>query len=228
MQWSASYRSPSETGNCYACGRDITERIAEVEDSERLSRYTQVLESSHNEMRQALEQSNQDANSDSLTGLLNRRGFEQAAAGELSRASRHRHSFGIAIFDIDYFKQVNDRHGHAVGDAVLIEVARRLDSNRRQYDLVGRWGGEEFVALFPETDLNNSRQAAERLALAIGARQIVTDNIKLRITISAGVVAVPDGTTGSLPDLVAAADEALTRAKENGRDRVEVGVLGAE
>jgi diguanylate cyclase (GGDEF)-like protein len=110
---------------------------------------------------------------DALTGVFNRRHFGIALAAETERARRDGHGVAIAVLDVDHFKQVNDRHGHQTGDEVLVAVARRLQDAVRPYDTVARWGGEEFVVLFPgienETEL---REAAERLCNAVKATPI--------------------------------------------------------
>jgi PAS domain S-box-containing protein len=140
LEWSA--RVDTERGRMYAAAQDITERIIAESDSERLSRYTEVLESNLSDLREALDARTRAANTDQLTGLLNRRGFEAVAAGELNRANRHEHAVGIAMFDVDHFKAINDEHDHAVGDrefrselAALVaepDCAARRDGERRR------------------------------------------------------------------------------------------------
>jgi diguanylate cyclase (GGDEF)-like protein len=122
--------------------------------------------------------------------------------------------------DLDHFKHVNDRFGHAGGDAVLRSVAAVLRSSIRSEDLVARWGGEEFILLLPETDRAGAWQAAEKVRLAVAAREIPVDATPVRVTASFGVAAhAPDRT---LDSTIADADRALYRAKEEGRDRVLV------
>jgi two-component system, cell cycle response regulator len=160
------------------------------------------------------------ATRDRLTGLYNRGYAEGRAVEELARSSRYGRSFTVAMLDVDFFKKFNDTFGHAAGDHVLRTVAQRLALAVRGTDLVGRWGGEEFVVLFPET---TSGEAAGRLdrfreALADHAAEFAGRNLG-RITISAGLASWPsDGT--EVAELIARADERLYAAKEAGRNRV--------
>jgi len=217
FQWCA--RCDAASGRIYASGRDITNQHM---DRERLQRYADLLERTQRELKEALDELTRVANTDQLTGLLNRRAFEARAAEELSRSARLHKALGLAIFDIDRFKAVNDAYGHPTGDIALREVARRLDASRRQYDVIARWGGEEFVALFPETDLKGAQAATERMALAVAARPIVVGSLTLSIRVSGGVVSAHHPRAGSLSNLVALADGALLSAKAKGRDRIEV------
>lgn len=157
FQWSS--RADPKTGRIYASGRDVTNTHI---DSERLERYAELLERTQQELKAAIEELTRVSNTDPLTGLLNRRAFESRALEELGRAERAGRPIAVAMLDIDLFKSVNDSHGHPTGDVVLREVARRLDAARRHSDLVGRWGGEEFIALFPEITLEEARGAVER------------------------------------------------------------------
>jgi len=157
---------------------------------------------------------------DDLTGLPNRRGFLDASHVELTRARRSGRPVSIVMADIDHFKQVNDRFGHAGGDAVLRSVAAILRASIRTEDIAARWGGEEFILLLPETDLAGARQAAEKVRLAIAACDIPVEGTPIRVTASFGVAA--HDLERSLDATIADADRALYHAKENGRDRVVV------
>jgi diguanylate cyclase (GGDEF)-like protein/PAS domain S-box-containing protein len=220
FQWSA--RADLETGRIYATGRDITnQRI----DAERLQRYADLLERTQRELKEAIEELTRVANTDQLTGLMNRRAFELRLAEELSRASRSGKPIAVAMLDVDHFKAVNDEHGHPMGDIVLREVARRLDSARRPYDVLARWGGEEFIAIFPETSADNAKVAAERFALAVSARPMLLGRVPIDVRVSGGVVSADKPQDDDELDLVASADQALRAAKENGRDRIETGTF---
>ncbi len=221
FQWSS--RADPETGRAYAAGRDVTSTHV---DTERLQRYADLLERTQQELKDAIEELTRVSNTDPLTGLLNRRAFEKRAMEELSRAERSGDSIAVAMLDIDHFKAVNDKYGHPMGDVVLREVARRLDAARRHSDIVGRWGGEEFVALFPETTLEESRAAAERLVLAVAARPITVGQQQIPIRLSGGVTAAAVTHGFGLLELVGAADRALLRAKKEGRDRIETEEMG--
>ncbi len=158
---------------------------------------------------------------DGLTSLHNRQHFLELAEIEFQRARRYRHPLSAVMLDIDSFKQANDAYGHAVGDQVLQNVAARCRQNLRDIDLLGRYGGDEFVALLPENDLNGARIAAERLRQCVAEAPVDTDRGPLSVTISLGVAALAD----DVPDmatLVNQADAALYRAKNAGRNRVAV------
>ncbi|WP_240974178.1 GGDEF domain-containing protein [Nonomuraea composti] len=159
------------------------------------------------------------ARTDAKTGLLNAAAWQREADTEIVRARRTGDTLALLIIDIDHFKRVNDAHGHLVGDQVLVGVASMLRSQLRDYDVVGRFGGEEFVVLLPGADIDEARQVAERLRVRIGHMAIPVDDTLVRVTISAGV-ALMSVHGDDLIDLLTAADLALYRAKELGRDRV--------
>jgi len=165
---------------------------------------------------------------DSKTGLLNAGTWEREAASEVARAVRTHTPLAVALIDIDHFKAVNDSFGHLAGDKALREVARTLTIFLREYDLVGRFGGEEFALLLPQAKAVDAYRIAERIRAHISAMPIeVHDDPgaeQVRLSISIGVAALgtrwAGGTGGQLTDLLAAADAALYQAKQNGRDRV--------
>lgn len=159
------------------------------------------------------------ARTDAKTGLLNAAAWQREADTEIVRARRTGDTLALLIIDIDHFKRVNDAHGHLVGDQVLVGVASMLRSQLRDYDVVGRFGGEEFVVLLPGADIDEARRVAERLRVRIGHMAIPVDDTLVRVTISAGV-ALLSVHGDDLIDLLTAADLALYRAKELGRDRV--------
>lgn len=159
------------------------------------------------------------ASSDSLTGLYDRRHLEAEAARAISRLRRHSGTMGVTLLDLDHFKAINDTHGHAAGDAVLQAVAGRLASALRHEDLLGRWGGEEFVVLAADTDATGMALVAERLREAVGAAPVVVDDGPTpAVTVSAGWACARGGV--DLDTLVRAADAALYAAKAGGRDTV--------
>ncbi|WP_245765491.1 GGDEF domain-containing protein [Nonomuraea jiangxiensis] len=159
------------------------------------------------------------ARTDAKTGLLNAAAWQREADTEIVRARRTGDTLALLIIDIDHFKRVNDAHGHLVGDQVLAGVAATLRSQLREYDVVGRFGGEEFVVLLPGADTDEARQVAERLRTRISHMAIPAENAPIKITISTGV-ALMSVHGDDLIDLLAAADLALYRAKELGRNRV--------
>lgn len=160
------------------------------------------------------------ATTDPLTGLNNRRSFEEIADREFKRAKRYGNPLAALMLDIDWFKQVNDNHGHAAGDDVLKAVARAITDTLRETDLAGRLGGEEFAALLPETEAKGAHEVAERLRHAVAEAAITAGGMQLQVTASIGVAARNDKDT-DLASLLKRADEALYKAKQSGRNRVE-------
>jgi diguanylate cyclase (GGDEF)-like protein len=160
------------------------------------------------------------AHTDALTGLPNRREIRRRFQEEASRASRHGHRFAVVLFDLDHFKQVNDEHGHAVGDTVLQAVAHALDSARRGGEVLGRIGGEEFLVLLAEQSREGACEAAQRLRESLGRARLAAGSRPLHLTVSGGVALYPDDGAHWDP-LFAAADRRLYAAKRSGRNRVE-------
>lgn len=158
---------------------------------------------------------------DPLTGCLNRRGFEQALTREVARSSRAGSQFALLALDLDHFKDVNDSHGHMVGDAVLREAALLLMRSARGGDITARTGGEEFSIILPDTDARGAFQLAARLCETMREHPFEVGRARLRLTVSIGVIA-SDGDLG--PDageeIKRRADDALYTAKRSGRDRV--------
>lgn len=153
---------------------------------------------------------------DPLTGLHNRRHLDDTLAGEFERAKRYVQPLAVLMADVDHFKRVNDEHGHDAGDRVLREVAATLKGALRHSDVACRYGGEEFVAILPNTSASGAMQVAERLRRDVESREISG----LRVTISVGVAVHPDGGAATPAALVECADAALYRAKHQGRNRV--------
>jgi diguanylate cyclase (GGDEF)-like protein len=169
---------------------------------------------------ETLDQLHRLATHDELTGLLNRRELDRVLNQEAERAVRFGQPLGLLMADIDHFKSVNDRHGHPAGDAVLREVARRLQAELRSVDFPGRFGGEEFAVVVVQADTESCAVLAERIRAAVMAAPVPTGDGELSVTISIGLAALPpNGCTG--PELLAAADQALYAAKRGGRNRVE-------
>jgi two-component system, cell cycle response regulator len=169
-------------------------------------------------LREALADQERLAITDALTGLHNRRFFEEILRMEADRATRTGRPLGLLVIDLDHFKQVNDRHGHQVGDRVLKEAAARLLNAARTSDVVARYGGEEFLVLLPGTDADVLAEVAERIRRAIGDTAIGDVNQ----TTSVGAAVMPRHGHDAA-ELLRVADAALYRAKELGRDRVQLG-----
>jgi len=159
---------------------------------------------------------------DSMTNIYNRRGFFEIGRREVERSHRFGRPLSAIMFDIDFFKNVNDTYGHANGDRVLRQISDRISKNIREIDILGRYGGDEFTILLPETDLFVATNVAERLRLSIVDAPFDIDEASLRITISLGV-AKATADTIDLASLLDQADMALYAAKQGGRNRVEVG-----
>jgi two-component system, cell cycle response regulator len=161
----------------------------------------------------------QQATRDALTGLWNRNHAQEELEKMFSVSNRHTRPFSILLFDIDFFKSVNDTYGHDIGDAVLRVTAQTVGHHLRSHDMAARYGGEEFIVLLPETSIEGAVIAAERLRQDIEAIDFTSHGCPRRVTVSVGVAQHPVcGRT--LEELVKQADEALYRAKQTGRNRV--------
>ncbi|MBW3657820.1 MAG: diguanylate cyclase [Actinobacteria bacterium] len=162
------------------------------------------------------------ANRDELTGVMNRRGFQLDLETEFERAVRYGRPLAFLLLDVDHFKAVNDTHGHPAGDVVLRAVADEIQDAVRGVDRVGRWGGEEFAVLLPETVRADAEHVAERVAKVIRQRVVIVDGDPIRVTASLGLTVFDPElqVATSTAELVERADRALYTAKEEGRDRV--------
>jgi len=163
-----------------------------------------------------------EATHDSLTGLWNRGATLDLLRRELSRGERHGTPLTVVMADIDYFKRINDTHGHLAGDVVLREVAHRLSSAVRSYDVAGRVGGEEFLIVFPGCAIGDAVDQAERLRACINREPVETPEGPIPVTLSLGVAVREAPMVVDANSLLRAADAALYRAKSRGRDRVEL------
>jgi diguanylate cyclase (GGDEF)-like protein len=183
---------------------------------------TREIEASHAQMREL-------ALKDGLTGVLNRRALDDAVAAEVARAGRSQLPLALVMVDADRFKRINDEHGHPAGDAVLVAIAQRLQAATRPYDVLGRYGGEEFLLLLPELDVNSTegRARIEAFHRAVCSRPVALgEGVELAVTCSFGVAGFMAGSAVRPEALIASADAALYRAKENGRNRIEYAGLG--
>jgi diguanylate cyclase (GGDEF)-like protein len=160
-------------------------------------------------------------NTDTLTGIASRYLFTTNSEIEFARAKRYGRDFTVMMLDVDHFKMINDTHGHPVGDEVLKEIASICNQILRKPDLMARWGGEEFAFLLPESDLDGSRQLAERICKQVATNPISTTAGEVEVTVSIGVSGLSRDDR-KFSDLLNRADEALYAAKEQGRNRVVV------
>jgi diguanylate cyclase (GGDEF)-like protein/PAS domain S-box-containing protein len=157
---------------------------------------------------------------DGLTKVYNRRHFEERLKAEFQRARRYARPLALLILDLDYFKEVNDRYGHPVGDAVLAQFAALVQTHVRETDIVTRYGGEEFAVILPETDQADALRVTEKLRRAVADHAFVYEGYTIQNTCSAGVAALPDLALASPEELIERADQALYRAKQRGRNQV--------
>lgn len=182
-----------------------------------ISGLREQLRRRNDELNNALEQLNEMARRDALTGLFNRRHLMEALDQEMNRCNRTGGPFSVCIFDIDHFKQINDTYGHQAGDLVLTRVAEFVTHNLRNIDCFGRFGGEEFLLILPQTDMDGALIKAERLREQLAEVSFSEIDENLRVTTSVGLTQHRNGE--SADDTLARADEALYTAKASGRNQ---------
>jgi diguanylate cyclase (GGDEF)-like protein len=158
------------------------------------------------------------ATHDELTGLLNRRAILDALSREAERSERQGQPLATLLIDLDYFKRVNDTHGHLAGDDVLREAAHRISATVRSYDAVGRYGGEEFLVVASNLDHAGALELAERVRTQFKKAPISAGGASLPVTLSVGVAALPGGLKAPTHKVLALADDCLYKAKRSGRD----------
>jgi diguanylate cyclase (GGDEF)-like protein len=161
------------------------------------------------------------ASTDELTGIHNRRHFITLAKTEISRSARFGHNISLIIFDIDHFKDINDQYGHLEGDKALSHAVNIIKKEVRDIDIFGRFGGEEFVILLPETGIESAHKLAFRLCRVLAESSVILQGNDVSITASFGVSGRKVESPSDLEILLRDADEALYRAKNSGRNRVE-------
>lgn len=188
----------------------VSQRTRELQE---VNRKLQLEVDEHARARDALAEA---ARIDPLTGLFNRRAMAELMEYQVARATRHRSPFCFLLGDIDHFKEINDRHGHAVGDRVVKEVGGLLKSSVRSEDLVARWGGEEFLILLPDTDLEGGTVLAEKIRSALMSTTFLPESLAVSVTMSIGIAVFHHGQ--EIDDCIRLADDAMYRAKEAGRN----------
>ena len=172
-------------------------------------------------LAEANEELRRQAYQDPLTHLPNRRTVLERLQQDISRCTREGQPLGVLMLDLDRFKQVNDTYGHGAGDAVLIEAAARMRRSLRSYDMIGRFGGEEFLAVLPNTDALGTQAAGERICAAMRDQPLLFGDQIIPFTCSIGAAQLKPEMENER-DLINAADRALYRSKHSGRDRVTV------
>lgn len=192
---------------------DEMELQARVNVHYRLARTIRELEASRKLLAE-------QATTDPLTGLKNRRAFSENGAKHLALAGRHNTALSVILADIDHFKNINDTHGHDAGDEVLIAVARILDGTRRAEDTVARIGGEEFALLLPGTNRLGAAVLAESIRAAVERRKFTLSGRPAAVTISIGVASYEAEQADTIEGLLRIADQRLYLAKKNGRNRI--------
>ncbi len=188
-----------------------------------ISQLRHALDKKNRQLNGAMAQMSDRAIRDELTGVYNRRQLMQAVRSEEARATRGDNLFSVCMMDIDHFKQVNDAHGHLVGDEVLRRCADQIRNNIREIDTFGRYGGEEFLLIMPLTDRDGASIVANRLRTRIERLEFVNDRDEpFRVTISMGIAESTRASARECNEVLRRADEALYRAKHAGRNRVGV------
>jgi len=172
-------------------------------------------------LNETLEELKELASHDSLTGLLNRRAIMDSLPKEIKRMERQEQVLCIGMCDIDHFKKINDTYGHLVGDEVLKEVTKRMTDALRDYDLLGRYGGEEFLVITPVDSITSGVLVYQRICNAVSVLPIKVNDVSIPVTISCGVTSyLMNSDAQNITNLLSRADEALYQAKDNGRNQV--------
>ena len=199
---------------------DAAELRARVKSMLRLKASNDGLQAANRKLAELNARLEELSVTDALTGLHNRGFFDRRFEYEFNRARRYRSSLALLMMDIDHFKKLNDAHGHQFGDLVLQGVAKALQACLRDVDTIARYGGEEIVAILPETPQAEVAGVAERLRLAVESAEFLDQGGRVPATISIGAALYPNRVAQSRADLLKLADDALYRAKEGGRNRV--------
>ncbi len=181
-----------------------------------ISRKAQELQQKNVLLEKKISEIELISNTDTLTKVANRKMFEKALSKEVSRANRYNHALSLVIFDLDYFKEINDNFGHKIGDELLCKLSKLIINNIRDIDLLARWGGDEFVMILPEISQQEAHQTCEKLRLLISEQQLIKG---IDISCSFGVSQYLFGET--LDELFQRVDKLLFFSKEHGRNMVK-------
>jgi diguanylate cyclase (GGDEF)-like protein len=203
----------------------LSKRVSGTQVIARLATARRILQLEHS-LKQVIEERRRMAMTDALTSAHNRRYFMNHMRRELKRTRRFGGDVALLVFDIDHFKHINDRYGHAAGDAVLVEFVRRVQGSLpREYDWCARIGGEEFAVVLPQTDLNGGGIVAEKIRRAVAAAPMIALGHSIEVTVSVGVSGLAcfaDAGAVTADHLLSRADDCLYSSKNAGRDRVTV------
>ena len=206
--------------NFIAIKLDITERKQKEEE---LRHTKEKLEAANLELQSAFKHEQRLAHVDDLTGVNNRRYLFELAGHEFDVARRYQQPLSVIMFDLDHFKQVNDTFGHAIGDQILKDVTQAARAQLRDVDLIGRYGGEEFVVILPVTSAQQAYLLAERIRANVESLRVETDTVPAAVTLSIGIAEIIHSPQDeSMEDLLRHADEAMYAAKKAGRNRTVI------
>ena len=217
QSWHGVFRNRKKNGDLYWEAATIS---PVKDDAGNITHYLSVQEDI-SERKRLEDELQKRAITDELTGIFNRRHLLELAPGEIKRAMRRQHPLSIALIDIDHFKQLNDTFGHAVGDQVLLAFTKICLKNIREIDIFARFGGDEFVLLFPETNPEQAHEVVERVRLSLTKQQMEFNGKSVPITLSSGIAGLA-GEVLTLDSLLERADQALYRAKAAGRNCVVI------
>lgn len=196
--------------------QSLTERLnKQLRQLEKVARISDRYQNMMRDLNEALREA---STHDALTGLPNRRLLVEHLKKETERYTRYQRPFSIAMLDVDHFKAINDQYGHELGDSALTEIARVLDAEVREQDICGRWGGEEFLILLPETQADAAERVMERVRTAVERLTLRARTDNVNATISIGIAEYRKGESYS--ETINQADHALLVAKRSGRNRI--------
>jgi len=199
---------------------NFPELEARVRSMLRIKRLQDELDEKNRELEEANRQLRKLSITDGLTGLFNHRHIHELLREEFERSARSSEPVAVVMLDLDHFKNVNDTHGHPTGDVILFETAEILRDTAREIDMLGRYGGEEFIAVLPDSDEEAAVRFAERVRERMDAHTFRDGEKEVRMTLSCGAAALPASGVDSPSALLKLADEALYRAKAGGRNQV--------
>jgi two-component system cell cycle response regulator len=212
------------TNGIFVDGQKVDETILKADDKLLLGRRTLLKLMFQDQIEQLYQQEiYQSSTRDALTGIYNRRFLDERMTGDLSLARRHRDPFSFLMFDIDHFKDVNDKYGHQSGDEALVVISAAVKNIIRTEDVFGRYGGEEFAIIAPQIALEGARILGERIRQCIADEKIQGQDSSetiIQLTVSVGVVTVHPNAVAEAITVVSVADDNLYRAKQGGRDQV--------